>query len=256
MGSVSRLTVGTSKLKTKPPRGNPPCTEPIKYGANILSDPGFELQLAQHGGGTLGDSLQMWQGYPPVRNPNYWSWPGVRADEATWPAAPSPFPFGWCQWGSVNDPGYVHSLSYWQVSTANPRTGTYHLRQTDNQIQTSSPDVSVFGFRGCPGSPTDYPWSFKAMPGDFYRFGLWATSADGGSTRIDFDLSFYDSDGTGVGGNYNQTYLTTSYAYYEMSGFVPAALLSVYALVSFTDADGGNAGGNHIDIDDCVLEVS
>ena len=55
--TYTHLRVGTSKLPSKPPRSNPPCTEPYVKGANILRDPGFELHVSNTGGGPLGTEV-------------------------------------------------------------------------------------------------------------------------------------------------------------------------------------------------------
>jgi len=55
--TYSHLTVGTSKIPARPPRGQPPCTEPVVYGSNVLKDPGFELQLSNFSGGPEGSEI-------------------------------------------------------------------------------------------------------------------------------------------------------------------------------------------------------
>ena len=107
-----------------------------------------------------------------------------------------------------------------------------------------------------------FPWAFRAMPGDFYRVGLWAKTSTTGTTSdyTTLAVEFYDADTNflAAGALLDPIALTTSYVYYEIDGFVPASTGPVFAHVWYRPGASSDSGdiGEYVDVDDAVLEVS
>ena len=262
--TYTHLTIGTSKIPAKPPRSNPPCTEPIVYGANILRDPGFELHLANTGGGPQGDELPSWyysdDGTTPLKGNDgvlHWS-NGAVADSSL---------SGWFQ--SLSTAGFAGQTyeykAHWFVSDADPHSGTYHLKSGPG-ILGMSPDLRIksvlmLGVRACYGTGGDNYgrfYSARVEPGDYVGISTWAkqTEIDGGTPLIDLTFYWHDSAGTQIGSSFlGNTTLTTSYAQYAHSAFAPPSTSFVLAEIYIAMDTTTPAKEYFVHIDDCVLEV-
>lgn len=234
----SRLTIGTPKIPAKPPRGKPPCREPIVYGANILKDPGVELQLANFGGGPLGNEIPQFVGVPVT---------GLRWSDHT--AGPSKSYF-------IQDQLAINETVRWHVSTANPRSGTYHLRLSDT-TNDAHPWVQLGQANGCPAGLPFY--TAVVQPGDFVKWSMWAMASSTAILPIfSFYVLFMDAAYSYIGPFFqgaDDTPLPSSYTQFSVEGFVPATAAYAELWIYGVGQDDNTATATHYDFDDFVLEV-
>lgn len=242
---MSHLTIGTSKIPAKPPRGQPPCTEPYVKGANVLSDSGIELQLANYGGGPGGNELPSW-GFAG------WVW----SDGTT---APRPR-------GVYKGTGVPAQRRDFTISSDNPQTGTYHLRTRYTPSSPLGLQPVTVTWREFDLCIDNQPATARVEPGDFVSFGFSAVISENylpshnllADLRVEW-ISAGGSSGYGsVGPLWN---FTGTWANYRKSTFVPAliggyvpAFCRMYLV--WERGTTTDAPDMVIDIDDCVLEVS
>ena len=246
MGSLTHLTIGKERIPSKPPRSNPPCTEPYVTGTNILKDPGFELHIANTGGGPLGDEI------PAIALGAQTVW----TDNTTNPNTN----YGWAADSNIS------GSTRWQVVTTDPDAGTYHARTTNiGGASNNGGELYVFGLYSCSlimGSSLWNGFSARVEPGDYVRFKVRAKcSATTGAPLILLTLYWFE----GVAGPDSSTVdsgsvaLTTSYADYVFAAFVPTAPNPGDNATQFLRATivgwGGQAGTVY-DVDSCELEMS
>ena len=224
--TFTHLTVGTSKLPSKPPRSNPPCTEPYVKGANILRDPGFELHLSNTGKTEIPELSSSWA-------------------TLTWQDTTTPDPslIGWANTAYVAG----GSVTAWDISDAGEETGSYSARMVGN---TLAPHLAVIGLVGC--SDGEF-YSARCEPGDYTRVACRGiVDSTSGTPNVLIAMEWYAADGSFIdSADLADTPLTTSYATYETDGFAPATsyYMRVYYKVS-------NQSGRTIYLDNAVLEVS
>lgn len=248
----SLLRVGTPRLPADPPHGNPPCLEPMVYGANILNDPGVELHLANTGGGPNGDEIPAYEwrafGTTPFAELQ-WSDGWANGTKSTGSLAD----IKTCFWaGSSND---LVTPKRCLVSTANPHSGTYHGRAVGNQGT-----VFMLQQKGCAGpnlgDEYGHIYTGRCETGNFLEMEIWAMVASGTpGITLYFDL-FQES------GNKDRTInsfgltLSTSYQKFTFSTFVPAANFPSEGPVHhFTAYFFSNTSAN-FDFDDGLIGVS
>ena len=241
--SKSRLTVGTSRIPAKPPRAAPPCTNPIVYGANTLSDPGVELQLANFSGGPLGDEIPMLNASN--ARPRIWS-------DGTAGPVTSPFTSAYIA------PGATYDDYRWKVVSTSPRTGTYHIRQSiDDLLWGYGTSLYLSDVNLC---DTTKIASAVVADGDYVRMSFWGKATPiGTGPRVFWSVYFYNS----TGGYLDKAepadygYFTGSYQQFSIDGFAPAGSAYVLCFLALTASSTSYAEGvvAH-DLDDFVLEVS
>ena len=245
--TYTHLTVGTSRIPSKPPRSQPPCVEPYITGANILKDPGFELQLSNFGGGE-GSEIPQFASFSSYTLPYEWE-DGSSAGLSTF----------WSQ--RKTGAGFAGTDRYWQASTTNPRTGTYHARLA---MGTGTP-INQGQTLVC-SQIMHCAWQTDAIdlasaivvPGDFIRFGAWISVNDiTDAPRMLLEVDCTDDTWT-FGGTtasfYEDFTLAVGYNYYEVSGFVPATTRS--AIAYFQPWHGQTFDTTYFDVANAVLEVS
>jgi hypothetical protein len=139
------------------------------------------------------------------------------------------------------------------VSTADPRSGTYHGR-TD---LSGDFDIllRVYGFPDC-DFLADRGTAARVEPGDFVRFGAWLKVTD---TVNDPDawLRLWFFDETYLIDTFVQVELpplTTSYAYHEIDTITPSGYHYLWAEIE-PNAHLTGGSGRFMDVDDCELEV-
>ena len=232
--TYTHLTVGTSKLPSKPPRSTPPCVEPYVKGSNILSDPGVELYQSLMGRTEIGvfDGSVNTLTYP---------------SDST--VVPAPYLF-------ASKDRSTTLYGEWDVSTASPRTGTYSLRLTPGSSFPSSGFWLVVD-KTCEAKPSgDRFYVARVEPGDFVSVSYWIKATDLTHTPYTIPkISFNAADGSNLAGiSPANVPLGTSYAQVSHSAFAPAS--SVYT-TCYIQVDGvGNAPHGIMYVDDFVLAVS
>lgn len=252
--TYTTLNLGTPKFKRRlrkrvVPFAVSPCVEPGTIsGTNILTDPGFENHLAETGGGPLGDSI-----------PYDWSsvagsqtepdsgllWPTAsNPASSTWPDAPATS--GWFAY-------YVTLSQNWEISSASPRSGTYHARWTKPSDTNNGLGLQPYGFSTCEGG---FVVTGRINPGDYVRWLIWAKSSSASNAALQIHINYFNSAFGSVGSNSSSsTGLGTSYASIQVDGIAPAN--TYYLLTEIANTSAGALGtGATIDIDDCELEVS
>ena len=234
MGSLTHLTIGKEQITAKPPRSTSPCSEPYLTGTNILKDPGFENHIANTGGGPNGTEI------PYALTAGGLYWPSDNSKLSSWS-----YTGGWNHY-----PGFGSAGQFWQISTINPRSGTYHLRWS----ATGSPRIMrVFTFQTCVLYSTDYvPISAKVQPGDFVRLVVYALAASG-TPNLVMRLHFLQAvPGLTQAAPIITTTaaLTAAYTRYEIGAFAPPST-SAYVQADFYT----NTGSIVYDVDDCELLV-
>lgn len=234
---TSRLVIGTPRIPTKPPRRTP-CTEPLLFDSNILRDPGFENHISATGGGPSGVEIPggTVSGFT---CPNMVLW----SDSSCAPAST-----GW----QSNDSGAA-SAGKWFISTANPRTGTYHAR---HNLNGSSGDLlRAYGFPDC-RKLADRGTAGRVEAGTLVDFSFWAmVSASGGSPTVELRIWFFDFDSYSdldFPEESGPQSLTTSYAEYSFSAVAPS--WAYYMWAEIEPVAGGSTA--FLDVDDATLEVA
>jgi hypothetical protein len=231
--------------------------EPYVKGANILRDPGFELHVANTGGGPQGDEIP--GEYTGLRQRDRQN---LRWSDRT---IMDPSLTGWR--AQVNVPvgvGYSKRRG-WLVSDANPRTGTYHLRsaQLDDTGTYEVAGLYPHSIVACHGGNDPF-YACRINPGDYMRFSLWAmVDIVPGNAYIKWMFaSYYKADGTLSASGSSPSLptqgsenLTTTYTQYQFDGFAPfdAYFLSIWFE---PDHDYTTSTALRVDVDDCVLEVT
>jgi hypothetical protein len=214
------------------------------YGANILKDPGFELQLANFSGGPLGDEIPQTADFSGVDLPYEWD------DETD--AGVNTF------WVQRNVASSLATDRYWSVQTVNPRSGTYHARiRTGVTSGNNQQTLYCAQLRRCvwetEASGKDAVAAVVA-PGDFVRWGVWLsvdTLADDPIVLVESDL--YSESSTYLDSFFQQwTISSTGYVWYEVSGFAPATAQFATAYIY---VQASLLADTYWDVDDCVLEV-
>ena len=244
--TYTHLTVGTSKLPSKPPRAQPPCLEPYIVGTNILRDPGFELLPSNVGLGPNGDEL------PEVGGSLPWTY----FDDSLCPVL-NP------EWAT--DYTDYNTPRRWFVSTADPRAGTYHARMEGKTsirdgLSTNYGDrLFAMMFVWCDNPSVDWQWGGRVSEGDYIRFGCWAkASTVTGAPYIQPAIYIANHAGDAyVASSRPNLALTTSYAWYETSLFAPVNAYYLETHVSvLADTYASIPTNITVDVDDAVLEVS
>lgn len=225
-----------------------PCTEIVRVtGANILRDPGFETHSATTPTGPDGEHFAGENGAAGLAGLGFGlEWiDDTRADDLIDVS-------GWFVFNNP-DPSY-----YWRISTANPRSGTYHARYefvAEGIGATVQPDSLIpMGGKTC--DPT--PWSARVVAGDVVTFTAYVYISDNTDDwEGDIFFQFFDTNFDEVGNDPGSfTALSGgSYVQCTYSQVVPAGGVYAWAnvlpfsnSVFTTDA--------MIDIDDCTLEVA
>ena len=234
--TYTHLTVGQSKIPAKPPRAQPPCTEPIVYGANILNDPGVELWQSWHGRTEIPHHTTAWH-------------IDLKYDDST----PAVSPYGF-----ANHDSSTSLYGYWRVDTTDMRTGSACLEYVPGSNAAGNP-LYLASFNTCGALTRDrYPVA-RVEPGDYTAFSCWVkASATTNSPYIRAIIEWNDSDGTAIDSAFMTApyhLLSTSYTQMPLlSGFVPAG--AVYVIVRFhIEATSSTLPGSYF-VDDLVLEVS
>ncbi len=257
-----------STFANEPRRSSEPCSEgPVIFGSNILKDPGFEFhfervpigpKITHHGGvpqkgmAFPGDGFGAGQANT---GSLYWTHENIQ-DRLYYDVN------GWTVWS--NNEGAVPPATP-ELSTENPRSGTYHWR--------------VSFFIGDGGSTETYPtpiggsycalkngriegYSARCEEGNLVRYSAHVTVSDpfDGPFGVRVTITFFDKDSDVISGAFGPTpSLTTSYVKYEYSATAPP---NTHTCVVEAEIENGSfplEGASrdiHFDVDDCVLEVS
>lgn len=214
-----------------------PCSDPHVTGSNVISAPSIE---GTPRGGTSGNALpellsggsiaEYDNGDPAPQTQIYLQQPFSRADHIA------------------------------LVSTANPRTGTEHIRWQEeggNPTASSNLQLNWIEKEVCNGSSTWFTNSYSArvLPGDIVDWYVWATvssTTPGPYIRLDIDV--YDQSETWLQ-NFTipDPSLTTSYAQYGMQVNMPA---SAYVIAAWVTCFLGVAGSTYFDLDDFTLGIA
>lgn len=238
-----------------------PCEEPVVYGTNILADPSFENHLAETGGGPLANEI-----------PGVYICSGGSGAEVLVPAWTDATPYSGSKWvGERNIPsGSCQGLNAakWFISTASPRTGTYHARftkTTNSSLQEPGWLIPTFGATcettiQLPENTRNFKTASAVLnPGDFIRFkyyGKVSVAAINGWPQATATISFFNASGVhlqqiGVA----STTVGTSYESREISGIAPASTRYAVTRVDIFDLNT-HASGYTADVDDCELELA
>lgn len=244
------LRVGTKPFRSKPPRKGAPCSEPIVYGTNILKDPGFELHDANVPNGPAGYDFPG-DGFGPGSTPIgslYWDATNI-TDTLYYDTN------GWAVFSNNSGGDGLPVLS-----TANPRSGTYHWRVSYPPATISGAETYPIPVGGKYCTKISGRWqaySARVEPGDFVRFGVYAmANTTTGTPTIQMSIGFYDSAAasiTTVTGT--ATSLTTGYVWYESTAVAPASSYAI-AVEANLWANTSQSATLTFDVDDAVLEVS
>lgn len=230
-----------------------PCADiPRLTGANILRDPGFEAHLSLTPTGPDGEHFAgehaLGNG-PPFNNLQWAAGTSQLVDPAVATVTP---------WGVFTNNGVGFGTSRWHISTANPRSGTYHARYEydfegpDSTLEPS--ELTPIGGRNCDGAA----YSTQVTPGDVVSFSAYVYISDNTDNWFgEVYFTVWDANGDEVvEGTFGDTALSGgSYVQCSHNIVVPAGGLWVHAfLLPFV---GGLTNVNAlIDVDDCSLAVS
>ncbi len=225
-----------------------PCNHgPVVYGSNVLPDGSFENS---NGYGPLGNELPGYADTGGLVFP-YWNWSDNSQSYG--------MPTFWSQEDNIAN-------RKWRISTANPRSGTYHARQIytaaaqANAIRPATLMVCPDRIDGAgnvwytsqamvvePGLPWELSfWGMIDSPVNSHKFRLFYTYTDA-----------YDSDSQSYAHLFSN--LTSSYVQYTHGhttpttgdlGFVPHLLH-----ISVENNFSGSSGTPTIDVDDFALAV-
>ena len=246
-----------------------PCLEPIVYGSNILLDPSFE-QFAgrfglntgpdeetfpgEYGPSSGGPSVLTWAGFPPL----------LLYD--------GPLPH-WAVF-SNDEPG-TDPENRAVISTADPNTGTYHVRfVTDDLALHPAFDnsMSPLGFYACDRITTHNsadlwktnngrtPWTAIVAPGDLLVMSIRAKASvltDDPIIELGVTTAAQAFDpitNQWPSFAFPEIALTTSYVTYSFSAFMPANAYYLNALYSVS-IDSGPTVRTVFDTDDATLSL-
>lgn len=166
------------------------CVEPLVYGSNILDDPSFESWGT--GFGPLGNEIPGFADDPSVVYP-FLNWSDdSQADKDTLPS------FFYQSDASSFQPR-------WFVASANPRTGTYHIRTTTSSSSFNS--LWPGKFMVCDEDYGTFWGSFmsaRVMPGDTWEFSFWA-QASAATDQVWSILPTYYTNDPSLGGFASQS---------------------------------------------------
>lgn len=256
---TSRIVIGTPRIPAKPPRRFP-CSHPRAVGTNIFTPGGFETMFGQGPGGN--------------EIPGY---ADVVLDDFPWlnwsDGSPAPLPPQ-----TIFQEDVAGSATPWVVSTASPRTGTYHARQSMvNETVVNRLHLSRFPVciqrsafyrdrieNGLNGSTNVWFSGASAVVevGDIWEVSFYAkASVVTNSNRLELHClyaNFDDMEGDNAFPNppISQA-LTTSYALFTATQVVPDDL-SFEPHLMFMFIENGwvtNSGTVTIDIDDIRLDL-
>ncbi len=162
-----------------------PCEEPLLYGPLALRQPGLESHIDLTGGGPEGDEIP--GGAAASRGGDF---------PMEWTDGEDILENGYHGWTAANnelEPDFYAAsqqrVSRWWVDTANPKTGTYHLRTMDSYDGTF-PVQPEFVFPGllfavnfwaCARSPIDgriHPFTLRCGAGDLIVIECQSTYVD------------------------------------------------------------------------------
>lgn len=189
------------------------CTEPHVTGP-IIVDTSLESYLSLTSGGPTGDGVPMIDEFYTPGPPLTW----YDKSSAEEPFAPQLISSGNGITASTTD--RLH------VSSANPRTGTYHARWGSNAAFT---DLTFKNGRVCVlGDPQSSDltgtwagfYSARVEPGDIVTWGAWFDAASSMTMRLFMD--FYDSGQIWVSFESSDRTIGTTYAYEEYIIAAPA----------------------------------
>lgn len=257
--TTTYLRVGRGRWPSKPPKGNPsPCVDEAVYGANILRDPGFELH-AGNGFDNYGvDGEDFAAGLRTDTSPLgqlYWD-----AERPTTPLAVIDSYYddaGWSIWETYDPATYPLFAAQTPVlSTANPRSGTYHIRwsvpdEFDNEIE-----IEPLGGQTC---ENDRAYSAVVAAGDTITWsGYVNVAVSAGVAWTGYvAVGYFASDQTHLApatSEYSETGVTLgSYTLISVSATVPAD--AKYAVCGFGAYTSGITGATTVDFDDCTLAL-
>lgn len=219
-----------------------PCTEPLVYGTNILSDPGFESQLANVGGGPLGDEIPGFINTVEMR----WSDASHAPDISRW------------------SHGYSGlSTQRWKIATIDPHSGTYHAQTQTYGENQAVVNLYAHGFFTCAGVFLDV--GAAVTEGDYYSWSIWVKASALVTSPINVQhsarlrIQFFNSDGDTSADASNSSAdvdMTTSYQKLTLTGFVPAGMIYMRPYLICNFGDGTIDSGTVFRADDGELELS
>lgn len=246
---TSRLVIGTPRIPAKPPR-RIPCLEPYILDDQILADPGFETVSGN--GGPLGDEF-------PEIDASGTGPPGLPTGVMYWPSDLSAAPISskWCQ----REPA-TSFANRWKISTAGPRTGSYHARWTKNAgLAVTAGWLMPVGFTLCrvdQFGPFALPFTARVEPGDLIYASAYFKHIGGtGSEDFVFIECFSNyPDLLSVGASAGPlSTIGASYTLLDRSMVAPAG--AKYCRVEYRVAWLGTAGSSvTIDVDDATVSVT
>lgn len=252
--TFTRLTLGEPRLRGVP-RGGPveeACVEPLTYGANILPDPGFETSPSDVGG--YGPDFPIFG--PGAIESAYWYTGSAYGEWA------SEIPDS-VHWVSIRSHDNLNPIAYdmFVLSTADPRSGSSHVRQTSDSNGFINNDyLTPVLFYICEGEDSNgNPGLVTARiePGDYLEASYYIKSTAAAGEEAEIYFYFLDASYTfvGDGGTYTRTAptLTTSYQQVTDSAVAPSG--TRWVVVQYGWQQGAAGSTYSVDMDDMSLEI-
>lgn len=252
--TFSRLTLGDPRLKSKLRGGEvsnePPCSDKVVTGGQVLGDPGFENTLSNTGRLELPE---------PLGNPPDLVYPSDGTVAVTWEPGGSTSPYHWFAQQQLGRDSAGND-AYWVISDADPDTGTYHARVTLEEQGTSIVSAPHMHCNEDPASGI-FELAWPVTPGLILTLSarMKATWTDNDPIfrvlmpGFDSELEFVEY----VGGFGDET-PSSSYTTYTRSAVVPSGIAFVQAFIqgsriAFPDTSG--MGDLTIDLDNVSFGI-
>ncbi len=241
------------------------CYEPLLYGDNILRDPGFENHVSTVPTGPRGEVFPG-EVSSSTQQPQVPLWArefnaGLIIYEGHGPLS------GWVTFTNIQPSSPI-------ISTKNPDSGLYHVRQLIPAGFTLGRDMLPVGFYMCTrilehtsasfwkgedaeGNPLNGHGVFSARveAGDQIEFSVRAMSTpDVDNPQCEMSIIIYDADLLQIGGNLLQPAVGPGYTRVTVTATAPAG--SVYLWVSARPVYLGFTVDKFYDMDSAVLKIT
>ena len=237
-----------------PRRSSEACTEPLILGDNILRDPGFEFHNANVPIGPVPMTIPG-DGFSAGGNPGSLRWNTDLVEGNLYYDLN-----GWAVWS--NNFGVLPGSGEPVISTANPRSGTYHWRVTyltGASFGSETYPIPIGG-RYCElRTGLIQGYSARVEPGLTVRYSqyMMVSNTTDGPFNVNREIAFYDADFVQISSVVpSPIALTTSYVKHEVSTTAPANAFVCVAEFDIENSYELTLSPTHFDVDDCVLEVS
>lgn len=161
------------------------------------------------------------------------------------------------------DPAIWGTTRGWDISTANPRSGTQHIRLDHENGFTpehTAPGDAVYvcEFAWCDNPAFSWGWVSLINPGDIATFSLWSMVNDisSGDPRVWTGLYFNNASGSFITDVSQNHVLTTSYAQYSTNGVAPAGSKYLTCYIGASHALGTSLPNPiALDVDDLTVSI-